>query len=191
MRSNALNICNRALTLVKHQHLSSLQPGFSQEGDLCITLLENVKTEVLLANFWKISITNIQITCRLLKDGYLVQSFKYVFILPDDCLRVLLVDDCQDYLRQGNKLYTNASLVNITYVANTDVENLDYQLSYLVALKLAVELANYFSLNESMMQYLLGLYANEFKRAANLDSKEGVHIISDTAFSQVSWIDRR
>ncbi|MDR0484456.1 MAG: hypothetical protein LBH40_04200 [Alphaproteobacteria bacterium] len=185
-----IKVCNRALSFLKLNHINSLEET-TAEAIQCKFLYDMVKAEVLSSNIWKVCLKTIVLSNFYNKDSLKKNSYQYEFALPSDCLRILNVDNNSDYLRQGNTLYANSSSVQLTYLANIDVENLPLNLVYLIVLKLALELSFNFSVENTLQKELRELYEIELRKNSNLDAKEGSEVFDNQSLFSSSWLDSR
>ena len=185
-----IKVCNRSLSLLKQNHISSLEDN-TFESRQCKFLYEVIKAEVLSSSIWKACLRTRVLNSNYNKNKALKTNYVHEFLLPSDCLRILEVNSNNDYLRQGRYVYTDNAQVELTYIANVEITDLPLNLVYLIVLALAMELS--FSLNDDKSLYdnLKSQYEVEFKKAANTDTKEGREIFDNNISFESSWINSR
>ncbi len=187
---NDIRVCNRALSLLKQNHINSLEEN-TFEARQCKFLYEVIKAEVLISGLWK-SCLKIRFLNSLYNEDKIFKSnYEYEFMLPSDCLKILEVNNNNDYLRQGRYLYSNSQEIKLTYIADVNISELPLNLVYLIVLRLAMELS--FSLNDDKSLYdnLRFLYESEFKKSTNMDTKEGKELLDNKIMFESSWIEAR
>lgn len=185
-----IKVCNRALTLLKQNHINSLDDN-TFESRQCKFLYELIKAEVLSSNIWKACLRVRILNNSYNKNKILKTNYKQEFMLPSDCLRILEVNKNNDYLRQGRYLYTDSDEVELSYIADMPIADLPLNLVYLVILRLAMELS--FGLNDdkSLYENLRYQYDIESKKSANTDTKEGREVFDNNISFESSWINSR
>ena len=182
-----LSICNRALLMLNNTLMSSMEEE-TKNGAYCSFLYPIIKEELLTSYNWKCAVGYDSLTFieKLANDNL---SYPYKFELPQDCLKVLLVDNANNFLKIGNNLFATAQDIKIVYIKNIDEKDFDSNLGYLLSIKLALELAYSLTLDGSLVSYLKALYQEKFAQFSNLDSKTGGNIVYKEDQENTTWIN--
>ena len=186
---NKLDICNRALLMLKRNFITSLQEE-SLDANYCNFLYDKIKTEVLTMYPWHCALKKICLECIESKGSL---DYPYTFKLPKLLLKVVYVNNTTDYQKVGDLLFCKSNTIDLIYIANILEENLDSYIAYLITLKLAFELSFSLENDMSVSNNLKKLYDENMKKAFNTDSKNGSSIIleNNDEFYKSTWIGAR
>lgn len=154
MSISKIDICNYALALIGEKYISSLNDEDSQPALFCKMLVDQVIDEVLRRHSWN---------CATKRDTFAEDSsspsfgYDYQYILPQDCIRVLMLADVSDmYIIEGRKLLTNADSCNAVYIQRiTDFTNLDSLCRKALYYSLAIQLCVALHLDDKMKARLV------------------------------------
>jgi len=136
------DICNLALDLLGTKNINNIDEG-TENALLCKKWYDNTRQSLL---------TNINASLSFEREALAVDAsnspvymWDYQYLLPNDCLKVLNVDESlssQDWAIEGAYLVSNtASVVYIRYIKNITAVNLfDATFIELLALQLAVNM---------------------------------------------------
>jgi len=182
-----LSICNRALLMLNNTLMSTMDEE-TKNGAYCSFLYPIIKEELLTSYNWKSAVAyDSLISVETLNNNNL--TYPYKFELPQNCLKVLLVNNANNFLKIGNNLFATSKDVKIIYIKNIDEQDFDNNLGYLLSIKLALELAYSLTLDGSLVSYLKALYQEKFAQFSNLDSKTGGNIIYTEDQENTTWIN--
>lgn len=139
MAVTQVGICNSALIKMGGALISSITES-SREAAICKALYELVRDEVLRAHPWNFATTRATLSPTSTTPAF---EFDYEFDLPNDCVRVLGMDDpTVDYVVEGRKILCNDSEINIRYIyRHKDESAWDALFAEAFAWKLARELS--------------------------------------------------
>ncbi len=183
-----IDICNRALGLLNQKHIDSFTQNI-KEAQVCRFLFYKIKAEVLSSNNWNKAIKQLKLY-GVLNNEY-TPNYSYKYSLPAGCLRVISVNFTKHYLQIGQYFYTNSSDSQVVFLSDLATEDLGIHLSYLIALKLAVEMSFMLN-NDPVLQNLLrDTYEIEYKKVANLNSLESNSLLPTMEFFESTWINSR
>ena len=182
-----LDICNRALRKIKQSMITSLNED-SKEALHCKFLYPMIKAEVLSKYPWKCAIKTLTLQTKATTDYKL--NYKYEFVLPRNCLRILNVNGNSNYHRDSKYLYNNSETIKLLYIANVDAEFLNINVANVISCKMAVELSYSFFDNSTLISFLQECYNREYKEAIELDSQEG-EISNAIELEEPTWIQSR
>jgi hypothetical protein len=168
--------------------LMSAMDEETKNGAYCSFLYPIIKEELLTSYNWKSAVAYDSLICvETLNNNNL--TYPYKFELPQNCLKVLLVNNANNFLKIGNNLFATSKDVKIIYIKNIDEQDFDSNLGYLLSIKLALELAYSLTLDGSLVSYLKALYQEKFAQFSNLDSKTGGNIIYTEDQENTTWIN--
>lgn len=113
MASTAVSLCNRALSRIGAELITSLS-GDSVNAQHCNTLYPGARREVLASHDWSFAIKRQSLT----QLTATVDDWDYTYQLPSDCLKVVEMVDATDktYQIEGQQLLCNESSVTLRYV---------------------------------------------------------------------------
>lgn len=114
---NDINICSRALMSIGANGITSFEEG-TTEAQAAANKYETAKKDLLSIYRWTFN-QNETYAARLNSDEMAV--YKYLYELPEDCLRVMTVKEDgvpQIYTWRSGKINTDAEKPVITYCAN-------------------------------------------------------------------------
>lgn len=133
-----VKVCNLALVQIGETPIPSLEEN-SKKARHLKTLFPMVRDKLLRSHPWGFAKKRV-----LLAEDSTTPLFEYdkQFLLPSDWLKILQIE-CQDrYVREGDKILTNASSVGLLYIfRNEDVNSWDSSFVNLMAKSLSVDLA--------------------------------------------------
>ena len=190
MAASEVSICNSALAKLGVDLISSLSDT-SKAAILCNEQYDKKRQQLLRSHPWNFAIKRASLA-KLVS----VPSFEYSseFQLPNDCLRVLRINDNNfgaNYPRwviEGNKLLANVDSVKIKYVCDlTDTglfdENFSEALAFLIASDLSYALVQSASLSKAM----LDMHTQILRDARSFDAQEG----TPEDFGSDAWTNAR
>ncbi|MGV3278554.1 hypothetical protein ACFX5K_02785 [Rickettsiales bacterium LUAb2] len=185
-----LNICNRALRLIKQTTVTSLEEN-SREAEECNFLYPIIKREIIDRYPWREArkITSLN---SIYDNKIEYENYKFQFLLPFDCIKVLTVNGNYDFKRNGIYLYANTTLIKILYSFDINDELLSTMLTKVIVIKLAIELQHSLVGDLSLHLHLEDMYSKEIKYAMQIDSIDGSKNLRENAnFDTNSWVNNR
>ena len=181
-----IQICNQALLRLGVQRISA----FSDNNPIaaaCNVVYADCRDQLLREHPWNFATTRVKLSPEASTPLF---GWTYQFILPSDCLKVLLVNDnLNPYKIEGNKILTDAKTVNLVYIKQeTDTTKYDPSFQEALSLKIATNLAFALGrLDSGLITNLNNLYTQQLMIAKNLDGQEEP---VDTLFLS-DWEDAR
>lgn len=189
--NSKLSICNRALRLCGENILTTLEEP-SKLAEECNFLYPIIKREVIESYPWKCcrKLINLQSIYESNQEEY--TQYPYKFLLPYDCVRVVSVNDTNNFLRDGIYMYAANSNIQLCYIADVPEEYFTIRLSKIIALKLAVELVFALNDNTELINRLYSTLELETRKVTALDSEEGcIANKADFNTSSNNWLIAR
>lgn len=176
---SSTSVCNSALLKVGADLISSLTDG-SRAANICDTLYVVIRDKVMGDAPWRNSVLQVQ----LIATGTVpLFTYQYSFQIPNDCLRVLTVDDTTWTVVSGGLIYcNNPGPLNVTYIQrNTDESSWDERLAEAVSLAMAREIALALVQSVPLAQQMDKMYQQAIKDARALNAVVGSpkHLIAD------------
>lgn len=116
-------------------------------------------------------------------------DFSYAFSLPDDCLRVIkMEDDDAEFVKEGDRLFTNSDEAKIQYIAQITDET-EYPPAFVSAFatRLAMEMAFPLSNSADLVTAMTKLFFEKLRFAKAIDAQEG----SGQRIDERSWEEAR
>lgn len=172
-------VCNGALGLLGAERIVSLDDGTTQAA-LCDLHYAQARDATMRAFSWNFAIARANLGAPLSSGDARAPLFdwSYAFMLPrtsqNFCLRVLTLEDNDDYKVEGPVLMCNSSTARIKYIKRVEaVSEWDDLFKGAVAAHLAMLLAMPITKSASMMQAMAGLYQSRLQEAYAVDTQEG------------------
>lgn len=114
---NEINICSRALAAIGANAISSFEEG-TTEAEIAAAKYKTAKKDLLSIYCWTFALSETYMP-QLKADEEAI--YKYLYELPEDCLRVITVYDSVYTFRFG-KLNTNNQKPVLQYIADVSEE---------------------------------------------------------------------
>lgn len=153
-----------------------------------------VRDSLLRLHPWNFATARIKLPRE---DATPVSAWKYQFVLPPDCLRVLPLEECGDfngasvvYRIEGRRIVTNSSMtpLPVTYIARIeDTTMMDALFVQVLSATLAYRSAHWFTGKQSMATAMQQQARDLLTQAQLIDSLEGT---PDTPEAD-DWINGR
>lgn len=139
--SSAVDICNRALSLIGNDiPILSLEDN-TKQGKVCKEAYEPCLTTLLRSFPWSFAVHRYSLAATLLKPAF---GEGLVFQVPSDCLRVFKPAErgCQ-YTVEGDKIISDSNPFNfygIKYITDTTLFDSEFEkcLTYLIATEICM-----------------------------------------------------
>jgi hypothetical protein len=181
-------IANAALVLLGERRISSI----NESHKTAKTLLErfpDVRDDVLRAHPWNFASVRV----GLAKDAAApVFQFDNAYTLPNNCLRLLEVDENKGVYRytvEGRKILTDQGApLNILYTAQiTDVSLMDVMFRNAMAAALAADVAEVFTGSTTKQEQMLAIMVDRIRLARVPDGQEP----APREIEASEWLDAR
>lgn len=171
--ASRVGIANLALTILGADRITSLEDN-AENARRLTAIYDSTLEDVLRAHPWNFAISRS--TLAQLATTPLFE-YSYEFQLPGNCLRVLAVSDgtdiTTDYKIEGRKLLCDDTSVKIKYITNiTDPNQYTSQFIYILATRLAAEIAYAVTNNKSTADQMFQLYLSRLQIAKETDAQE-------------------
>lgn len=171
MATSIVGICNIALGNLGANLISSLTED-TPEATLCNVHWDNVRRSLLSTHPWNFAIKRQQLTALGTAPAF---GYAYQYQLPSDCLRVLRVEDNDDYKLEGRTILTDADACYLKYVYdNLDVASWSDPFVDLAATRMQLELAYGITKSTSQKEQAMQLYEYKLRDARNWDAQQDV-----------------
>ena len=150
-----IDLCSMALLKIGEKPIQSLHED-SSAAQLARTLFNPIVDTLLSVFPWRFATQTISLEKNT--DGD--------FIVPADVLRII---KCSGTV-SGDKIISNADIVNIVAIVHTEPESFPNYFATLVATKLAVDFSIPLTGDTNIFKMLSSLYETEFQSAKFIDS---------------------
>ena len=171
--ASRVSICNLGLTILGADRITSLEDN-AENARRLTAIYDSTLEDVLRAHPWNFAIARVQLAQLATTPLY---EYDYEFQLPGNCLRVLSVSDgtniISDFKVEGRKLLADDTTVQIKYIANiTDPNQYTSQFIYVLASRLAAEIAYAVTNNKATAEQMFDLYLSRLQIAKETDAQE-------------------
>ena len=189
MPYSAVERCNAALRRFGDRTITALTDN-SPQARACNARFDAVRDGLLRAHPWNFAIKRIGLAAD---DEAPAWGFTKAYTLPEDCLRVLRIENDEDasivWKIEGRKILTDEDApLNIQYLARIeDVTQWDALFAETFSAALAVEIAAALSESESIVRRLAEQAERAVREARRNDALEG----TSDELPEGSWIDAR
>jgi hypothetical protein len=181
-----LEICNLAMTVLGADTIVALSDSSANARRITAVYTPCLE-DVLRSHPWNFAIMRTQLAVAVTTPTY---GYDYEFALPADCLRVIEVSDSSapidEFKIEGVKLLINYnSSVYIKYIKNeTDTTKYTSQFSFVLASRLASELAYAITNNKETADLAMKIYQARLQQTKETDSQESDSV---NVVDQDSW----
>ena len=173
--ASRVSIANIAMTILGADRITSFEDNAENPRRLTAIYDECVE-DVLRSHPWNFAIVRAQLARLSSTPAF---GFDYEFQLPGDCLRVIEVNDGtmiikdSDFKIEGRKLLSDKDSLYVKYIGNvTDPNQYTSQFIYVLASRLAAELAYAITNNKATAEFVANLYAARLQTAKENDAQE-------------------
>lgn len=164
-----VSIVNTALAKVGEAPISSLDDQTSVASTIKI-LYEQKRDKLLREHPWNFAKARLLLALSANKPAF---GYDNMFIIPDDCLRVLEISCNSEHSKEGRYILTNAREVGLLYVKReTDANVYDASFVDLLSLGLAVDLAWALKGSRTLRDDLRTEFINELRLARGYSATE-------------------
>lgn len=163
-----IDIINRALRLIKEKSITNINDNTPTAR--CVKdLYPQIKSLILSLHPWNCATRRASLSIISEKPAY---QFAYYHALPNDCLKIVEIDQQTSWQREGHKIASDSEKVDITYIANINSQEIDDNVARIIAARLAFEAALSISQSSSLAERMYKLYEQELISAKHIDACE-------------------
>lgn len=164
---SALEICQKACLIVGANPPEAFDDG-TLEGDVCKSMYDDLLDTIISQRPWTFASRS-----KVLSEVSEVSEYgyKYVYVLPSDCITVFHTLDRSDYDISAGKLHSNNSHVSIKYAYKPNDRH--FSSGFIMALKygIAAEINLPLTENVSRTDYLTGKFELLLNKASFTDGR--------------------
>jgi hypothetical protein len=172
-------IANAALVLIGERRISSLDER-SKTAKLCKDRFADVRDDLLRAMPWIFATKRVRLAADAEAPLY---GYGSQVTLPNDCLRLLTVDDefGYGYVLEGRKVLTHIRApLDITYIARvTNPKLMDVLFRQSFAAALAVELAEPLTGSSGKLELVFSILQHRIRQARTANGQESLPLEID------------
>lgn len=184
--ASVIDICNRALDKLGQGSITSLGDG-TTSANLCNRNYAQTRDQILRDHPWNFAVRRAQLAPSTTEP---VWGFSNRFPLPNDCLRLLEVDNLStnEYQVEGKAILADGDILRIRYVRRIDDPN-EFDASFIdvLAVGLAFQMCEAVTQSNSKRQLLGQEFEDVMTRAKRADGQEN----PPTMFEEDEWISVR
>lgn len=167
-----VEICNLALIRIGQTKIATMGEA-TKAADLLNGIWDLILDEVLRDHTWNFAVKREQVVVEATAPAW---GFAGEYLLPDDCLRVLGIDDDPEitYRVEGKSLFTDEDTpINLKYIARVeDTTQFDHKFVSALAWRLALEVAYALAAGPKLVQIASQAYLMAISEAKTVDSQE-------------------
>lgn len=160
MSMDEVTLCNLALSRLGSRGITTLNDA-SAEAKACALHYDQVRDELLRLHPWNFARARTTLN-KMVPTPSFVFGYAYVYALPDDCLRVMSINEAdvwsnpsEEYEIEGRIILTNAETVQLKYVGRiTNPDFYDPLFTKVMVVDLASVIAEKVTGNPQMAQAL-------------------------------------
>lgn len=180
-------ICNMALDKLGQKSIVAFDQKHNKNARLCKREYPISRDSLLRQYPWNFAIDRTTLPNVISVETW---GYEYKHRLPNDCLRVLQVQDLErgSYVIEGNAILSNQSVLNIRFVKRIeDTAAFDELFIESLAFKIAINIEGDITKDRQLHAQLLKEYKTVLNTAFRIDSQESpiVQVKED------SWITSR
>lgn len=178
-----LAICNQALRSIGADEITSLDDNV-ETARVLTDIFTPIRNEVLSAHPWNFAIKRDGLTASTTPDW----GYDYSYSLPSDYLRIIRMEDDEEFKVEQDKLLTDEDEANVLYIAKI-TDSSKYTPWFVSALvsRLAAELAYSIVNNQQLARDKFEEYKEKLKLAKSIEGQEG----TTEKEEDTSWLDER
>lgn len=174
MATTKFTIATQALLKIGGNPISSFA-GTDRESIVVSNMYDDTKKSLLYYTFWNFATQKA--TVSALVETITDASFKYVYQLPGDYVRVKGIFDSSgvkhtDYSVEKNKIYANISPLNIEYIQEKDESDFPPFFTEVLIAKLAYEICEAVTGVGTLQDRLANDYERKLRTAKTVDGQE-------------------
>jgi len=183
--ASIVDIANMALLRVGAEPIVLLTES-NNRARACNSAWPFARRNVLRSHSWNAATVRTTLAPNATAPAW---EFATAYDVPADCLHVMECDTSTDWRVENGQIVTDATgALNIRYIKDeTDTEKYDSSLTYVMALRMAVEIAERINGNRIKRSLLLQEYTGALNEAMVDDGEEQ----SPAEFEEDLWITAR
>lgn len=171
MSTSKVAIANLALTMLSTSRILDFEEE-EENARKIKSIYDHVRDSLLAEHNWNFA--RAQANLAQLDETPTVEDYVYAFQLPNDCIRVIRVENDYDFMIISNKLYSNNTPAHIEYIKQeTDPTKYSKGFIRAFATRLAADLAYGVTTNATLAQFLESKAQKELTTAKQSDAQEG------------------
>ena len=188
--ASQVGIVNIALTSLGADRITAMSDN-NENARRMTAIYDSVLADVLRVHPWNFAIVRVALSQLTTTPAF---GYDYEYQLPTACLRLIEVSDgtnvLTDYKVEGRKLLTDYTTIYIKYIATvSDPNQYTSQFIFLLAARLASELAYAITNNKTTAELATQIYEKKLQTAKETDAQESD---STNVIDADSWtIDKR
>ena len=154
---NKIDVINRALAHIGGYKLENINEN-TLSAETFDSMYASLLDEMLASHNWSEAIEYVELA-QLAETP--VFGWGYIFQLPTNCLRVISVNEDDQYTQSdkfeivGNKIYSDVSTINLKYIKRIDIQDAKVWFTQIFAKYLAAHLSIPLLQNENKRTQLL------------------------------------
>jgi hypothetical protein len=166
-----LDICNSALIKLGAERINDLTDP-NNRAQLCNEQYPKIRRKILRSHPWNFAVERALLTPNAVVPAFTTNGENF-FDLPADCIRILSINDCTPYFREGDYLITTLSEVKLTYISDAILDDLfDEDFKEAAACALAADLCYSLTQSNTLKQSLLQECEKWISEARSYNSQE-------------------
>lgn len=171
--ASRVSIANLALTVLAADRITTLEDN-SENARRLTAVYDYCLEDTLRIHPWNFAIQRQQLARLSTTPTF---GYDYEFQLPGDCLRVIEVNDGTNLITsfkvEGRKILTDYDSISIKYIGNiTDPNQYTSQFIFVLAARLAAELAYPITNNKANAEMVWQIYEQRLQQAKQTDAQE-------------------
>lgn len=167
-----VSISNSALAKIGAERILSLDEN-SVNARLCKEQYEKVLEDMIRAHPWNFATKRVALSASTTTPAF---QYSYQYGLPNDCLRVLAVEDGEEieWVREGRFILSDSTTMKIKYVSS-DIQPGDFDANFAEAFatRLAADICYSLNQSTSLKETLLKEAEFRLSQARSFDAQEG------------------
>jgi len=173
-----VSICNLALTQLSTARITSLDEN-SENARKCKAIYEMVRDSLLADHNWNFARAEKELA--LIDETPVSEDWAYIFQLPVDCLRVMRMEEDEQFAIFGDRLYTNSDEAKIEYIKR-ETNPVKYSPMFVKALaaRIASDLSYGITKSATLAQVAEQRAIMSLKEAKWTDAQEGINTLPIT-----------
>lgn len=177
MATSPVEICNSALARVGSERITSLSDD-NPRARMLNEQYDKVRKSILRAHPWNFAKRRVELAAITTEPEF---GWDYYFQLPDDCLRVLVIDDEEaPWAVEGRYLACDNSTVEILYISDvSDTQQFDPHFDEALAAQIAANISYFLTQSVTLRQDLMREAKELLATARSFNGQEGSPVSVD------------
>jgi len=166
-----VGIANSALILLGAETIQAITES-NKRAKLCNEMYDKSKRKLLELHPWNFATLRVALAQLA---GAPVYEFDNWFQIPNDCLRILRVENNEavTYVIEKDKILTNEDAISIEYISDIGEGYFTQTFAELLAARLAADICYALLQSTSYAQYLEAKFDKDFALTRSRDAQEG------------------